>query len=157
VTQQEYIRLTIIKDKNITSNIEAYTYIPHHIRSLDIHPVALLRHYLTTFRPPSNGFLLAAPKTRGIAPARFFEGPYTNLSTAYKAAYLCAFPLHREVDVNRIASHSGRKSMATWLWDAYNNLRLITDIGHWANAKAYAVNLYFHTSRTNILRCIANL
>ena len=112
----EYIRLRIYTDKNVSTNQEVYTYIPSTMRSFPhLRPVDILRDYIITFRPPSGGYLLAAPRTRGVGPARFHDGLYTNLSVAYKAAYVRAYPLGRSVDSSRVASHSGRKSLATWL------------------------------------------
>jgi hypothetical protein len=154
----EYICLRIYQDKNVNTNQEVYTYIPPSLRSFPgLHPVDILRAYIITFRPPSGGYLLAAPRTRGVGQARFYEGLYTNLSVAYKAAYLRAYPQGRSVDISRVASHSGRKSLATWLWDRYGNTRLISDVGHWATAKEHAAHLYFHTSRINILKHMMDL
>jgi hypothetical protein len=80
------------------------------------------------------------------------------MASAFREAYIRALPSpgQRSVDVARVASHTGRKSLAQWLWDAYGNLRLIADVGHWSGPRD-AVNLYFTTSRATILRCIAAL
>jgi hypothetical protein len=153
----EYISIRITLDKNVESSQEVYAYIPAVVPTLGVHPVALLRDYILTFQPPSGGYLLSAPATRGVGPARFNTGPYTNLATAYKAAYLTAFPGSREVDIARVASHSGRKSLASWLWDRYRSTRLIADVGHWQSPKAFAVALYFRSTREHILRCLQDL
>jgi hypothetical protein len=154
----EYIGLRVLVDKNVDSRIDANAYIPECVGSLGVRPVDLLRDYLLRFRPPSRGYLLSAPRSRALGPATFNAGAYTCLGSAYRAAFLRAFPdaTGRTTDISRVSSHSGRKSLSQWLWDAYSSQRLIADVGHWRCRKD-AVQIYFHTSRATILRCIAGL
>ena len=157
-TAQYYIRLRIIKDKNVHAHQEIFAYIPGHLPNFHLRPLQLLEDYLRTFRPPSGGLLCAAPRTRHVGPCQFYSGPYSQLSRAFKDAYGRAFPdAHsRTVDIDRVASHSGRKSLAQWLFDAHQNSRLLADVGHWARPKE-AVNIYFTSSIPTILRALLQL
>ena len=130
-TQMEYIGLRVNVDKNVDSSIEAHAYIPAAVPALGVRPVDMLRDYLLRFRPPSGGYLLAAPRTQGLGSATFHPGLYTCLGRAYRTAYLRAFPdaSTRSADMSRVSAHSGRKSLSQWLWDAYQSVRLIADAG----------------------------
>lgn len=153
-----YIQLRVDVDKNVDARHECYAFIPEHVPALDVHPVGLLEDYLRTFRPPSDGLLLAAPRTRRIGPARFHPTKYTGFNSAFKAAYARAFPdpATRSANLSRVGSHSGRKSLAQWLWDRYRSARLIAHVGHWA-CRQDALDAYFKTSATEILRLITAL
>ena len=154
-TQMEYIGLRVNVDKNVDSSIEAHVTFRRQCRRW---VCGLLRDYLLRFRPPSGGYLLAAPRTQGLGSATFHPGLYTCLGRAYRTAYLRAFPdaSTRSADMSRVSAHSGRKSLSQWLWDAYQSVRLIADVGHWRCAKD-AVHLYFKSTPSTILRCIAAL
>ena len=73
-----------------------------------------------------------------------------------------AFPSATAEAVKLLGSHSGRKSLAQWLWDALapsigqDAFRLIADAGHW-HIKREAVDLYFRTHFSAILRAIRQL
>ena len=88
----ECIGLSVNVDKNEDSSMEAHAYIPAAVPVLGVRPVDLLRDYLLRFRPPSSGYLLAAPRTQGLGSATFHPGLYTCLGRAYRTAYLRAFP-----------------------------------------------------------------
>eukprot|EP00873_Tetraselmis_striata_P009932 jgi/Tetstr1/430196/TSEL_020027.t1 len=85
-------------------------------------PVDMLEDYLRVFRPPSGSRLLAAPKSSRIGPQAFHSTPYSGFNSAFKAAYARAFPdpATRTTPLDRVGSHSGRKSLAQWLWDRYS-------------------------------------
>ena len=154
--QEYYIELQIDVDKNVLEGDRVFAYIPQAIPGFGLSPVHLLDDYLRRVRPPSGGFLLAAPRSRQFPPTSFQSGPYSNFAKAFKTAYLRAWPSASATDTARIGSHSGRKSLAQWLWDAYQSTRLIADIGHWKTS-GDAFNLYFVSSRAVILDCIARL
>ena len=152
-----YIRLAIRVDKNVTSADEVYAYIPASVPALGLRPVALLLDYLRLLRPPSGGYLLAAPRGTAFPPSAFSSSPYGGFTRAFQVAYRRAVPSAlRSADVDRVGSHSGRKSLAQWLWDSYGSLRLIADVGHW-RCRQDAANLYFFSSRSTILRCLRHL
>ena len=154
--REYYIELKVDVDKNVLEGDCVYAYIPHSIPSFDLHPVHLLEDYLRRVRPPSGGFLLAAPRGRFPPASSFFTGPYSNFAKAFRSAYLRAWPGASADVIHRIGSHSGRKSLAQWLWDAYQSTRLIADIGHWKTS-GDAFNLYFVSSRAVILDCLSRL
>ena len=108
--------------------------------------------------PPSGAYLLSAPRTQALQPATFNASLYTGLSRTFRTAYLRAYPdaSQRTADISRVSSHSGRKSLSQWLWDAYRSERLIADVGHW-HCTRDAVHLYFNYTQATILRCIAAL
>lgn len=117
----EYIGLRVNVDKNVDSSVEALAYIPASVPGLSVQPVELLRDYLVRFRPPSGSYLLSAPRTHALQPAQFNGYIYTGLNRTFRAAYLHAYPdaTQRTSDITRVSSHSGRKSLSQWLWDAY--------------------------------------
>eukprot|EP00873_Tetraselmis_striata_P012964 jgi/Tetstr1/433228/TSEL_022516.t1 len=59
---------------------------------------------------------------------------YSGSNSACKAAYARAFPdpATRTTPLDRVSSHSGRKSLAQWLWDRYRSAPVIAHVGHWA-------------------------
>ena len=157
--RQRYIRVRIDVDKNVDGRREVYAYIPEAIPTLGVRPVRLLEDYLRRLRPPSGGFLLAAPHTRTFSGALSFRAtPYSGFSRAFRAAYARAWPnpALRSAHISRVGSHSGRKSLAQWLWDSYRNARLIAHVGHWA-CREDAMDAYYRTSPTQILTLVSRL
>ena len=152
-----YISIRIDVDKNVREgDDEVFAYIPARFDHLSVRPVEVLLDYLLRVRPPSGSYLLSPPRSRSLPATSFWPRPYRAMAGAFQQAYRRAFPAAREADVTRVGSHSGRKSLAQWLWDAYGSIRLIADVGHWARSKD-AVNIYFCSSRQVILRCLARL
>eukprot|EP00873_Tetraselmis_striata_P004519 jgi/Tetstr1/424783/TSEL_001480.t1 len=153
-----YIRMRVDVDKNVDARHECFAYIPDHVPCLAVRPVDMLEDYLRVFRPPSGSRLLAAPKSSRIGPQTFHTTPYSGFNSAFKAAYARAFPdpATRTTPLDRVGSHSGRKSLAQWLWDRYRSARVIAHVGHWA-CRQDALDAYFKTSATEILRLIAAL
>ena len=153
-----YIRLHIRLDKNVAPGREVFTYIPDRVPALGVFPVRDLLSYILRFRPPSGGYMFAAPRTPALGPGPFYHTPYTQLGLAFRGAFLKAFPVRdsRSADASRVASHSGRKSLCQWLWDMSAHSRLIIDIGHWAVPKD-AFNLYFSSSPAIILQTLRDL
>eukprot|EP00873_Tetraselmis_striata_P022292 jgi/Tetstr1/442556/TSEL_030654.t1 len=62
--------------------------------------------------------------------ATFHTTPYSGFNSAFKAAYARAFrdPATRTTVLDRVGSHSGRKSLAQWLWDRYSGVFTDTDV-----------------------------
>lgn len=152
----EYIELRVFKDKNVREGDAALSYIPDQVASLGIRPVEVLLHYLRAVRPPSGGLLLAAPKGRGLRPTAFYPGPFTQMAQVVQRALARVAPLTLQDELVRVGSHSGRKSLASWLWEAHRSARLIADVGHW-RAPGDAFHLYFVSSRRVILDCVRRL
>ena len=151
-----YLRLRVNVDKNVREREEVYAYVPSAFRNLSARPVDVLLDYLRRVRPPSGSYLLAAPRSARLPAVGFHSTPYRGMCAAFKRAVQAAFPRATPELVTRVGSHSGRKSLAQWLWDAYASLRLICDVGHWKSS-GDAVSLYFVSSRHVILRCLASL
>eukprot|EP00873_Tetraselmis_striata_P000781 jgi/Tetstr1/421045/TSEL_012090.t1 len=153
-----YIRLRVDVDKNVDARHECFAYIPYHVPCLVVRPVDMLEDYLRVFRPPSGSRLLAASKSSRIGPQTFHTTPYSGFNSAFKAAYARAFPdpATRTTPLDRVGSHSGRKSLAQCLWDCYRSAGVIAHVGHWA-CRQDAMDAYFKTSATEILLLIAAL
>jgi len=149
--QEEYIELAVDVDKNVDARNPRKGYIPAHIPGLGIHPVRELKDYITSMRPPSNGYLLAAPKTKSVPPS-FRETRFTAMGGVFTKAYKKLFP----TSTKKVSSHSGRKTLAQLLWDMGYCKRIIADAGGWF-LKKDAVDLYFKTARRIILKAISSL
>ena len=164
--RQDFIALRILVDKNVREgDDDTRAYIPEHIPSLGVRPVSVLLHYLRRVGPPSGGFLLAAPRQAALPlpgvrlpPSAFYSTAYTAFSAAFQRAVRRAIPASSRagLPLSRIGSHSGRKSLAQWLWERYGSSRLVADVGHWRHS-GDALNIYFVSSRRVILSCLARL
>ena len=55
-----------------------------------------------------------------------------------------------------LGTHSGRKSLAQWLWDDGHCRRIIADAGGWF-LKRDAVDMYFKTARHIILNAVKSI
>ncbi len=105
-------------------------------------------------RPPSGGPLFAKPTKKG------FASKGSNASADIKRAYkrTCS---HGAIEYDAaihdsLGTHSGRKSLAQWLWDEGHCRRIIADAGGWF-LKRDAVDLYFKTARHIILGAVAGI
>ena len=147
-----YLRAKVDVDKNVTAETERFAYLPE-CPYLGVNPAVELFSYLRDVRPPSGGYLFAEPHQRGTA---FSVKPFKGFGKPLKHAYLRAYPLTDPAFVSRLGSHSGRKSLAQWLWEAGWSKRLIADAGGWF-IKREAVDLYFATSPEMILTAIRTL
>ena len=153
---QSYIRLAINVDKNVDIGDTVYAYIPAVIPGLDVRPLDVLRDYMLRVRPRSGSYLLSAPRSRALPATSFHEGTFGAMAGAFQDAVRRALPQADPSFVARVGSHSGRKSLAQWLWDAFGNKRLIMDVGHW-RSREDAASIYFCCSRRVILECLAQL
>ena len=106
-------------------------------------------------RPPSGGYLFALPK-HGVRAEGFSTAVYKGFSGRLKDAYRYTFPMASSAEVDALGSHSGRKSLAQWLWEDGFAKRFIADIGGWF-IKHEAVDLYFASSREMILEVLTAL
>jgi hypothetical protein len=137
-------------DKNASAARRRDFYMPDHVPALDLWPVQEFEDYLRTERPPSGGYLLAAPLGRyGHRTTR-----YGSHGTAFIQAYKHAFP--KAKDFGNFGSGSARKSLAQWLWTAGWAKRIIADAGGWFSRKS-AVDLYFKTEPRRILEAIRSI
>ena len=153
---ESYIQLRVDTDKNVHERDAVLAYIPERFKSLSVRPVDVLLDYLRRVRPPSGSYLLAAPRSRSLPGTSFFPTPYGGMCAAFKQAVRRASPGAGDERVALVGSHSGRKSLAQWLWDDYGSLRLVCDVGHW-KCRGDAANLYFVSSRSVILQCLTEL
>ena len=150
-----YIDIFVDADKNVKTSRRAY--IPEAILALGAVPVEDFLYYLRVFGPPSGGYLFRAPNGGGSTwyPLQRNKkgniGGFTNWSNMVQEMYQRAFPT--ATDKKLYGSHSGRKSLAQWLWDDGFPRRLIADVGGWFMKKD-SMDLYFSTSRFVILRAI---
>ena len=137
----DHIAINVDVDKNVNALKRRQGFVPDEVPALGLSPVAMLERYLIKYRPPSGGFLLSAPKS--AKKKTFRTSRFTGLSNAVKRAFAAVFPLDATVEL--IGSHSGRKSLAQWLWNAGHCRRVIADAGAWF-MKPDAVDLYFKTA-----------
>lgn len=152
-----FVGLRVLADKNVREgDDDVRAYIPERVPGLGILPVDVLLHYIVTVAPPSGGFLLAAPLGAALPATGFRSNPYTAFSSAFQRAYRRALPGCAPALLARVGSHSGRKSLAQWLWEAYGSVRLVADVGHWRHS-GEALNIYFVSPRRVILQCLARL
>jgi hypothetical protein len=145
----DHIAINVDVDKNVNALKRRQGFIPDEVPALGLYPVAMLIRYIIKYRPPSGGFLLAAPRSAKMK--TFRSNRFTGLSNAVKRAFTAVFPLDATVEL--IGSHSGRKSLAQWLWNAGNCRRVIADAGGWF-MKRDAVDLYFKTAPKMILHAV---
>ena len=76
------------------------------------------------------------------------------MAQAFKRAFRRVYPLDPVVEL--IGSHSGRKSLAQWLWNDGHCRRVIADAGGWF-LKRDAVDLYFKTAPHTIIAAVRNI
>ena len=154
-----YIQLQVDHDKNVRVGDSVFAFVPAHIPGLAVRPVDVLLDYLRRVRPPSGGYLLSAPRFRSMAAATaksFHSSAFGRMQEVFRAAVRRALPASSPAFLDRLGSHSGRKSLAQWLWDAYGNKRLICDVGHW-KSREDAASIYFCSSRQVILDSLTRL
>ena len=98
--------------------------------------------------------MLARPTKKG------FAAKATNASNDIKRAYKRACGQTGTIfdkDLHdALGTHSGRKSLAQWLWDDGHCRRIIADAGGWF-LKRDAVDMYFKTARHIILAAVKNV
>ena len=107
--------------------------------------------YLRIARPPSGSFLLSALK--GTKTRAFYTNPFTGIAKVWKRTFSRLFPSATD---KKVASHSGRKTLATLLWNDGWCRRVIADAGGWF-MKRDAVDLYFKTDPATILFAVKHL
>ena len=153
-----YIEVNVEADKNVNARKRRFAFIPEEIIALGLHPVRDLIHYLTYYYTPTGdhgNYLFRAPNggrwqwTKKSFTNKGNVGGFTAWGGVVKAMYQYAFP--SASDVKDFGSHSGRKTMAQWLWDDGYPRRLIADMGGWF-IKRDAIDLYFTTGRSVILK-----
>ena len=153
-TYGAYVQFRIEVDKNVTAEKVRYAYIPS-TPGMGVDAPAMLAAYLLEVRPPSGGYLFAYPY-KGAKVLTFSTAVYKTFSARLREAYVKTFPLANVAEVEALGSHSGRKSLAQWLWEDGFAKRFIADIGGWF-IKQEAVDLYFASSREMILEVLAML
>eukprot|EP00873_Tetraselmis_striata_P009414 jgi/Tetstr1/429678/TSEL_019575.t1 len=116
-----YNRMRMDVDKSVVdARLECFAYIPDHVPCLAIRPVDMLEDYPRVFSPPMGGHSpVGRPQVLRRQTQNFHTTLYSCFNSAFKAAYARAFPNPdtRMTPLDRVSSHSGRKSLAQWLWD----------------------------------------
>jgi len=152
--KEQYISVNVDVDKNVRAWNRRTAVIPFRVELLDALPVQWLTEYIKYVRPPSGGRLFARPTKKGFAKTS------TNASKDIKDAYTrsCAqlgIPVDKEI-LPKLGTHSGRKSLAQWLWDDGQCRRVIADAGGWF-LKRDAVDMYFKTATHIILKAVRDI
>ena len=140
-----YIKLTVHIDKNVVPGYPRIMYIPGQVVGIDIY--GALCDYLNKERPPSGGYLLAAPSAAGGG--KFNSNPYTNFGPAFKKAVGLAQP---DLSPAEYSGGSPRKSMAQWLYNANIPRHVIADIGGWKLTHRDAMDGYHTTEPTRAMQ-----
>lgn len=154
----EAVTFVIRSDKNVDARRAAddggrRAFVPGDLPKLGIAFAFELRSYLLAIRPPSGGPLLVYPDKKGYG---FAPKPSRSFNTYLRESYRRAFPDVLPEYLARIGSHSGRKTLAQLLWDFGFSRQLIATAGGWF-IKREAVDLYFRTSASLILRALLTL
>ena len=150
----EYININVDIDKNVKSWNRRSACIPDTVPALGALPVAWLRDYLAAVQPPSGGPLLAKPTKRGFALKAVNAS--ADIKRAYKRACTHGGLPYDDAIHTALGTHSGRKSLAQWLWDDGHCRRIIADAGGWF-LKRDAVDMYFKTARHIIIKAVKNV
>jgi hypothetical protein len=117
-----YILVTSTVDKNIRANGKRE--VPYPARCMGMDTVEFFEWYLLTHRPPSGGFLLAAPHGKGWRKTR-----YSGAGKALLKAYARAFP---GSGPQKLGASSWRKSFPQWLERSGGTDTEVTDICGWS-------------------------
>jgi hypothetical protein len=152
------VTFVIRSDKNVDARRAAEdggrrAFVPGALPNLGIAFASDLCEYILALRPPSGGPLLVYPDKKGYG---FAPKPCRSFNTYLREAYRRAFPDVIPEYLTRLGSHSGRKTLAQMLWDAGFSRQLIATAGGWF-IKREAVDLYFRTSASLILRALLTL
>jgi len=149
-----YIDINVDTDKNVSSWNRRHAYIPGRVDAIGAEPGRWLDEYILTVRPPSGGPLFARPTRKGFNTK---PGNASNdIKRAYKQACALSGTEFDKVLHDALGTHSGRKSLAQWLWDDGHCRRIIADAGGWF-LKRDAVDMYFKTARHIILGAVKNV
>jgi hypothetical protein len=123
--REPYILITSSVDKNVDSSKVRKVPIP--ARVLGVSTVKLLQSYLVEMKPPSGGYLLAAPKGKQSWSTTRFSG----MSKMVKAAFARAFP---EKPALGVGGSSLRKSWAQWMKRTRCTEFEVVDVCGWSRA-----------------------
>ena len=140
-----YIKLTVHIDNNVHHGYPRIMYIPGHVVGIDVY--GALCDYLYNERPPSGGYLLAAPSA--ASGSKFNSNAYTNFPVAFKRAVALTQP---DLDPKEYSGGSPRKSMAQWLYNANVPRHVIADIGGRKLSNRDAMDGYHATEPTRAMQ-----
>ena len=152
-TNALYIDINVDVDKNVNSSNRRRACIPDFVLGLNSHPVADLEAYILRMRPPSGGPLFARPTKKGFAKP---GNASADIKRAFKQTCALSGLDFDKALYDALGTHSGRKSLAQWLWDDGHCRRIIADAGGWF-LKRDAVDMYFKTARHIILTAVKNV
>ena len=144
---EAYILITSTVDKNVNSSKIWTSPIPDMV--LEVECVRVLESYLRPCRPPSGGYLFAAP----LGHAGFRKTVYTAVGDVVKQSYRRAYPGQVAV---KLGGSSLRKSWPQWMESAGNTDREIVDVCGWSRKaikdKMGTAQLYYDTQLEAQLR-----
>ena len=122
--KQPYVLIVSKVDKNVDPSKVRRVPIPRKV--LGVRVVEQLENYLLDLRPPTGGFLLAAPQGKG----KWRSTAFTAWGNVIQGAYERTFP-NIELD-DKIGGCSMRKSWPQWMQRAGNSDREQVDICGWS-------------------------
>ena len=124
------------------------------------------RGYLALGPQEQDGLLFAYPKftplrgppVLGTRQLTFSRMPFTGGADLFKHAFARAFPEKASKTILRLlGSHSGRKTLALWLWVQQRDKRLLQDAAHWSVAMEGAIASYYATPWRTIVHAVMAL
>ena len=118
-----YIMIKSIVDKNVDSSKVRKVPIPAVV--MGVHTVRLLQDYLVSMRPPSGGYLLAAP----VGQQKWSKAKFSSMGKLVKGAFARAFP---GMPATGVAGNSFRKSWAQWMKRVSCTDSEVVDICGWS-------------------------
>ena len=123
------MRIRVDVDKNIKEGAERFAYVPEYIHGLHYNLIERTIEYILLARPPSGTYLLAGLKG-GKRPkaGHFYSTPFASFAKVWRDTFRRMFPSQLD---KKVASHSGRKTLATLLWNDGWCRRVIADAGGW--------------------------
>ena len=91
-------------------------------------------------------------------PAHFLPDAFYRRPDLFKHAFARAFPEKASQMILRLlGSHSGRKTLALWLWVQQRDKRLLQDAAHWSVAMEGAIASCYATPWRTIVHAVMAL
>ena len=146
-----YILIRITTEKNVTPSSPRWVYIPGTMLGFNVYDI--IHGYVLTQRPPSGGFMLAAPKSaHGTG---FWSVPYTNYGNAFQKAVTRS--LNGALDAKDYGGGTPRKSFAQWMNAAGVPRHVMADICGWSLRNRDAMDGYMQTTPEMMMRIKTSL
>ena len=137
---ERFLCITVFVDKNVNPSQPQVRYLPAFVCGVPVYDI--IYNYILIERPPSGGYLLAAPKSLR-AGSGFRDTPFSAFNENFKSAVATALP---ELTASDYGGGTPRKSMAQWLNVAGIPRHVIADVCGWARPDRNAMDGYQHTT-----------